>query len=202
MKRATKIAAIALLSGTVVTLTSMGASAHGGKDGPKGMGGKMGGFGQFMQMEFADLDVDKSGLITSEDLQAKAQARFDGADANGDGELGLDEIKAHVNAIAKERMEQRHASKDGRGHGANAPRMEKKIEWIASRMLDKRDADNNGTLSMDELMPDQARFDRMIDRFDVDDDNAISAAEFDEAQKEIWMRMQHRNGEGKHGRRG
>lgn len=192
MKRATKIAAIALLAGSAITLTAVGASAHGGK---WGVGGKM---GRILQMEFADVDLDKSGQITAEDLQAVAQARFDATDKNGDGKLDPAELKAEMEARMQARMA---AGRDGK-QGRWAPDPEKRMTWMAERMLEKRDADKDGALSAAEMMPDQARFDRLIDRFDTDDDNAISVAEFDQAQKEIWMGMKSHKGHGKHGRHG
>ncbi|WP_424941754.1 EF-hand domain-containing protein [Aliiroseovarius crassostreae] len=196
MKRATQIAAIALVAGSALTLSTVVASAHGGKS---GMGGKM---GRFLQMEFTDVDLDKSGQITVEDLQAMARARFDGADTNGDGKLTPAELKAEMEAKISARMAAGQDGKGARKAGRWAPDPEKRMGWMAERMLEKRDTDKDGALSAAEMMPDQARIDRMIDRFDTDDDNAISAAEFGQAQKEMWMGMKSRKGHGKHGRNG
>ncbi|WP_371169088.1 EF-hand domain-containing protein [Aliiroseovarius sp. 2305UL8-7] len=169
--------AIALAVGAALTLTGTVAMAHGGKDG--GMGGRHGGF---MKMEFADIDMDASGLITAEDLQAAAEARFAAADANGDGELSAEEMQAHREAMKAERQAE---GGEGKGKG----RMDgKRLGWMIEKMISKRDANGNGTLSIDELTPEQAKLDRMIDRFDTDDDNAISQAEFDAAQKEAFMK--------------
>lgn len=193
LNKKTAATAIALGLGAALTLTSTAAMAFGGKDGDRGPMGRKGGF---MQMEFVDVDLDKNGQITVEDLQAAAKARFDMADADGDGALTLDELKAQ----AEKRMADRMAAKgDGKGKGDRMGKMsEKRMGWKLEDMLAKKDTDGNGSLSFDEMSPDQAKLERMIDRFDTDDDNAISAAEFDAAQKEMFMRH---GGKG-HGRKG
>ncbi|WP_300516600.1 hypothetical protein [Aliiroseovarius sp.] len=201
MKRTTKTALIALIAAGAVGATTLSASAFGG---PRG-GMERGGFGggKFMQMEFADLDADKSGLITVEDLQANARLRFDAADANKDGQLDSDEMAAQAKARMDERMKAaEEAGRSARRGAPDAETIEKRMGWMIEEMLDRRDTDKNGTLSFDEVSPDQARLDRMIDRFDTDDDNAISAAEFDAAQKEMWMRGKGRGGQRGHGDRG
>ena len=181
LNKKTAATAIALGLGAALTLTSTAAMAFGGKDGDRGPMGRKGGF---MQMEFVDVDLDKNGQITVEDLQAAAKARFDTADANGDGALTLDELKAQ----AEKRMADRMAAKgDGKGDG-KGKMFQKRMGWKLEDMLAKKDTDGNGSLSFDEMSPDQAKLERMIDRFDTDDDNAISAAEFDAAQKEMFMR--------------
>ncbi|WP_282064576.1 EF-hand domain-containing protein [Aliiroseovarius marinus] len=181
LNKKTAATAIALGLGAALTLTSTAAMAFGGKDGDRGPMGRKGGF---MQMEFVDVDLDKNGQITVEDLQAAAKARFDTADANGDGALTLDELKAQ----AEKRMADRMAAKgDGKGDG-KGKMFQKRMGWKLEDMLAKKDADGNGSLSFDEMSPDVAKLERMIDRFDTDDDNAISAAEFDAAQKEMFMR--------------
>lgn len=200
MKRTTKTTLIALIAAGAVGVTTLTASAFGG---PRG-GMERGGFGpgKFMSMSFADLDADKSGLITVEDLLANAKLRFDEADANKDGQLDMDELKAQAKLRMDERMAAAEEAGRTRRHGApDAETIEKRMGWMVEEMLERRDADKNGTLGFDEVAPDQARLDRMIDRFDTDDDNAISTAEFDAAQKEMWMRGKDRDGHRFHGKR-
>ena len=180
--------AIALVLGAAVTLGSTSAMAFGGKDG-RGMDGPRGGF---MQMEFTDLDSDANGQITVEDLQANAQARFSTADADGNGELTVEELLAQRSANMAERQ-----AAAGDQQKRPGPMSEKQMGWMIEKMIAKRDSNGNGTLSLDEMTPEQARLDRMIDRFDTDDDNAISQAEFDEAQKEAFMRGHGKGGKGK-----
>ncbi|SEW10822.1 EF-hand domain pair [Aliiroseovarius sediminilitoris] len=180
--------AIALVLGAAVTLGSTSAMAFGGKDG-RGVDGPRGGF---MQMEFADLDIDANGQITVDDLQASAQARFSAADADGNGELTAEELQTQRNAKMAERQ-----AKAGDQQKRSDPMAEKRMGWMIEEMIAKRDANGNGTLSLDEMSPDQARLDRMIDRFDTDDDNALSQAEFDAAQKQAFMRGHGKGGKGK-----
>lgn len=199
LNKKTAATAIALGLGAALTLTSTAAMAFGGKDGDRGAMGRKGGF---MQMEFVDVDLDKNGQITVEDLQAAAKARFDTADADGDGALTLDEMKAQ----AEKRMADRMAAKGddkGEGKGDRKGKMsEKRMGWKLEEMLAKKDADGNGSLSFEEASPDQAKLERMIDRFDTDDDNAISEAEFDAAQKEMFMRHGKGHGGKDGGRKG
>ncbi|SMR71448.1 EF hand [Aliiroseovarius halocynthiae] len=185
LTKKTAATAIALGLGAALTLGSTAAMAFGGKDGDRGMMGRKGGF---MQLEFADVDLDKNGQITAEDLQAAAEARFVAADTDGDGALSLDEMKAQ----AEKRMAERLAMK-GKGKGDRA---EKRMTSMLERMLAKKDADGNGSLSLEETLPEQAKFERMIDRFDTDDDNAVSQAEFDAAKQEMSQRHGKRGGHG------
>lgn len=178
----TAATAIALGLGAALTLTSTAAMAFGGKEGGRDMMGRKGGF---MMMEFADVDLDKSGQITVEDLQAFAKARFDAADADGNGELTLEELKAQAEKRMADRMEKGQGKGDGKRMGKM---MQKRMGWKIEDRLAKKDADENGSLSFEEMSPELSRFERLIDRFDTDDDNAISQAEFDAAQKEMFMR--------------
>ncbi|MCI2398608.1 EF-hand domain-containing protein [Aliiroseovarius subalbicans] len=204
MKRTTKTALIALLAGSAVLATSLSASAFGGGDrGMRGHGGPMGGAG-VMQLEFADVDIDGNGQITVEDLIAHGQARFDAADTNSDGALDADEMAAQAKARMEDRQGRAEARGDGKGdrkgdrQGAKA---EKRMGWMIENIIERRDADKSGTLSFDEISPDTTKLDRMIDRFDTDDDNAISADEFDAAQKEMFERHAGKDGR-KDGRKG
>ncbi|MCI2393049.1 EF-hand domain-containing protein [Aliiroseovarius sediminis] len=192
--------AIALALGAALTFGATSAVAFGGKD-ARGMQGMGRGF---MQMEFTDLDIDANGQITAEDLKAHAEARFSAADTDGDGELSIEEMQAQRAAKMAERQAkagnqgkgQRQTQSQGKEKG---PMAEKRMRWMMENMIAKRDSNGNGTLSLDEVAPDQARMDRMIDRFDTDDDNALSQAEFDAAQKEAFMRGKGKRGHGKGG---
>lgn len=114
-------------------------------------------FGGQSVMVFADLDQDKDGKITKEEFAARGEARFKAADADGNGELSLEEMQA---AAAK-----RSATR-------------------AEEMLKTLDTDGNGTLSQAEM--DAAKGgkregkmgDRFISKLDTDGDGAVSEAEF------------------------
>lgn len=165
MMRKNAAGMIALTVGAALTLGATVAIAAGGKaGGPKGMLKR-----DLMVLEFADLDANKDGKITADDLKAQMAARFGAMDANGDGEVSADEMKAHrVAMMAQGDQGQRKSGK--------------RMERMAEKLISKRDTNGNGTLSLDEMTPDQARFEKMIKRFDEDGDKAISQAEFDAAR--------------------
>ena len=187
MKHATRIALIGLMAGTAVAMAAGVATAHGrmgpqmgfgpGDDGLLGLGER----GMPFAVAFVDLDTDDDGQITEEDLAARAAARFAEADADGSGTLSADELTARVVAQINARMQ---------GQVPN-PRMGDPAgmaKTLAERIVAARDSNKDGALAADELGP-QVSYGRMIDRFDTDDDNAISQAEFDTAKAEMQTRM-------------
>jgi Ca2+-binding EF-hand superfamily protein len=65
-----------------------------------------------VEERFARLDLDKDGFVTSEelkqaketrhgDLRGKLEERFKTADANGDGQISLDEAQANLPRVAE-----------------------------------------------------------------------------------------------------
>lgn len=181
MKHAFRIAGLGLLLGSAVALAAAPASARG----PMGdMPGGIGGFAQpggFFANTFAELDANGDSQITEEDLNAAAEARLAEADADGNGSLDAAELAAAAQTHIAERMQ-------GRTMGPRGIDAETMAARMAERILDARDADKDGGLSVAELGPDKG-FGRVIDRFDTDDDNAISQAEFDEAKAEMSARF-------------
>lgn len=194
MKHAFRIAGLGVLLGTAVTLAAAPASARG----PMGdMPGGIGGFAQpggLFAATFANLDVNGDGQITEEDLTAAAEARLAEVDADGNGTLDAAELSTAVEARISERMKGRTMGPRGMDAAAMATRM-------AERVLSARDADKDGGLTLAELGPDNG-FGRVIDRFDTDDDNAISQAEFDEAKAEMSARIARRDDRGGRGHGG
>ncbi|MDH3262387.1 MAG: EF-hand domain-containing protein [Paracoccaceae bacterium] len=163
------------------------------------MGG--GGFGHALmgQLDFAELDADGSGAITIEDLQANAESRFAEADANGDGQLDQGEIAARITA----RIEERGLETRSRGGVRWTPEMdERRIAWMAEGMIIRKDADGNGTIGADEAAPDADRLARLIDRFDANGDDAVSAEEFEQFAEAGRGRFHRRGGHDDRGRRG
>lgn len=164
-----KKTAMVLALGAALTLAAGGAATARGQGGP-GHGKGPGFFGPELGLDFSKLDADGSGLVTVEDLQATAQARFSETDANGDGVLDAAEITA--------RIEARIAERTAAGQAGNRPVPDaRRIAWIADGMILRLDADGNGTISAAEATPDAERLARVIDRFDTDDDNALSQDE-------------------------
>ena len=123
-----------------------------------------GGMGE--RPDFATLDVDGSGEITTTDLEALRANRFADIDADGDGSVTLEEFKAHAAAQSEERAE---------------------------RMFSRLDADGDGALSRDVLentgrRGGGERMGRMIECFDTDNSGGISAEEFEAAQERMAER--------------
>lgn len=103
---------------------------------------------------FDALDADGNGEITQEEMRAAADARFKTVDRDGDGFLSQSELAA--------RGEERAAAR-------------------AERMLERADADRDGKLSRDEMRAGRDPS-RLFDRMDKDDSGTISKAEFDAAR--------------------
>ena len=127
-------------------------------------------------MDFATLDADGSGEITTEDLDALRASRFAELDTDGDGGVTLEEFSAHAEAMASAR---------------------------ASEMFERLDADGDGVLSRDVLESRMNRGPnpRLITRMDTDESGGVSAEEFEAAQAQMAERRQ--NGrKGERGERG
>lgn len=125
------------------------------------------------QMTFESLDVDGSGEITSEDIDALRAERFAEFDADGDGSVSEAEFVAHAEARAAER---------------------------AAQMFARLDADGDGTLSRDVLESRGGRSglsDRMISRADTDNSGGVSAEEFEAAKARMAEHRGMRGHEGK-----
>lgn len=123
-------------------------------------------------MDFATLDADGNGQITLEDFEATRAARFAEIDGDGDGALSEAELMAHAQAQANDRAAQ-----------------------MATRMIDRMDANDDGVLQPEEMQ--DARGDglaRRFDRLDADEDGAISEDEFQAARDDRGER--HHGGKG------
>ena len=115
---------------------------------------------------FETLDADGNGELTQAELQARGQERFAAADANGDGFLTQEELQARVGERASKRIE---------------------------RMIERRDANADGQLSLEEMSPDEDRIAERFARADKDGNGTISEAEFEEAMKKRRHHRGHRD---------
>jgi Ca2+-binding EF-hand superfamily protein len=196
MKRVFKIAGFGLLTGAAVTLAGA-AMADRGPMGPRGQMGAM----RPAPVSFAELDVDGNGQITEADLAARAEARFSDADANGDGSLTLEElVAAGIARFDDTRAARQQAAAPGAvvGRPSDA-QVTARAERMASRMLQRADADGNGTIEAAEMGAGRG-MSRLFDRADADGDGAITEAEFDAAREEMAARLHERHeGMGRHG---
>ena len=90
--------------------------------------------------KLAKLDADKDGAISRTEAKGTRLAdKFNTLDRDADGKLTRDELGA-----------MRHG-KRGESHGAGEHREVKDPAARAAKLLEKRDADNNGALSLAEL---------------------------------------------------
>ncbi|MGH1368661.1 MAG: hypothetical protein ACRBCL_08585 [Maritimibacter sp.] len=178
MKNAGKIASLGVVTGLAVSLLATGIAAADDRGGLK-RGGGMGAQGGLRGATFAELDVDGNGSITEEDLLARAQAKFAETDTDGSGTLSAEELAA--GALA--RMEAAKAAAEAEGKDMRRTPPAGFEDKMAERLLEARDANEDGALSQDELAPKDG-YGRMIDRFDTDDDNALSEEEFAQIKAE------------------
>ena len=122
-------------------------------------------------LTFESIDADGNGEITTEDLKALRDARFAEMDADGDGSVTEEEYTA---AAATHAAEQ------------------------AVARFERLDADGDGVLSRDVLEQGRGRgiSDRLISRFDADNSGGISAEEFETAKERMANRSGKRRGQG------
>lgn len=87
------------------------------------------------------------GDITKDEMMAKAEERFLKSDADGDGQITLEEIQAKVEGRAGKHAERHFSRQDEDGDGA--------ITWAETRArvearFDKMDTNSDGVLSEEE----------------------------------------------------
>ena len=141
---------------TIVALTSTLAASAALADRGMGKGGMRGeGPGMMQEFDFAAVDANKDGKITPEEIEAWRAADVKAADTDGDGFLSADELTAMHVKRATDRA------------GA-----------MATEMMSRLDADNDGKLSAAEMAVRPAPA-GLFDRLDSDNDGALSQEELD-----------------------
>lgn len=158
----------------VVVMGTAGiASARGygdGERGPRGAG---------MEKMFEQIDADKDGKITKDEMDAFRAARFAAVDTDSDGKLSQEELGAARDARRLERQQQ---------------------------MVERLDQNDDGLLSAEELAAAGPKRgpEAMFDRLDADNDGALTLEEMQQARG--GMRdggKRHSDGKrGEHGKRG
>ncbi|MEL7131895.1 MAG: calcium-binding protein [Pseudomonadota bacterium] len=112
--------------------------------------------------DFSALDADGNGEVSLQEMQASAQARFVEADADGDGFLSATELEARAEKRAKDR---------------------------SARVLARLDANEDGKLSPEEMRTNRRDPARFFERLDADNSGGISQQEFEQARASFRKRV-------------
>ena len=174
--------------------------------------GPSGGPGGFLK----SADLNKDGVIDQTEFQQSRDKWFADLDADKDGFVTADELKAFG-----DKMHAEWAKKHGDQAGASKPDADKKHGDFSQRILQRVDTDKDGKISKAEFdaegsklfaklddngdgkiteneMPQRhwARFGgQMFDRMDADKDGKVTKAEFQAAGDKMFQRMD-KNGDG------
>jgi len=119
-----------------------------------------------MMPDFATLDANGDGKISPDEMKAFGVGRVAGMDANKDGFVTKDEMKAFI--VAK---------------------MTDRVNSMVDQRFAKLDPDNTGKVSLDKLENPQ-REEKMFKRMDKNGDGVISKDEFDAAKAKMAKRME------------
>ncbi len=153
MKTTTKLIAISLVAATAVAGSMAIAQERGGKN----MRGE----------RLEQLDTNKDGAISRDEVKAERLERFAMADIDSDGAVSQAEMVAFTEARRAERRERRQA-----------------------RQFARLDTDGNGTVSAEEFA---GREMKMFERADINGDGSVDAEEREAmAAKVRDMRGKHR----------
>lgn len=137
--------------------------------GPGGRGAEM------ERPSFTELDADGNGELTLEEMLAHREARFAEADTDGDGNLSRDEMIAAAMG---------------------------RVEASIDRRMERFDDNEDGMLSaneLDDMRPRGPGPERLFSRMDEDGDGVVSAEEFETAAANMMQRRGGMGGQGRHG---
>jgi Ca2+-binding EF-hand superfamily protein len=139
-----------------------------------------GGDRQGAMFDFTAMDANADGQVTKDEVAAFQAGRVAALDTDKDGNLSAAELIAGQTAREKAQDDRRAAH-------------------MAARMLERRDANKDGVLSLSEMTLAKGRGDKMFDRADTDNNGAISKAEADVMMEKMAERMDDRGDrDGKH----
>ena len=125
---------------------------------------------------FAKLDSDGNGSVTRAEFDAKRADRFASLDGDRDGFVTKAEMTARHEAMKAKRAEKRGGDrpKHAQHHAGRA--------GMHGDHFARRDADNDGRLSLAEF---QAGGAKRFERLDADKNGSVTRAEMDQA-REAW----------------
>jgi Ca2+-binding EF-hand superfamily protein len=113
-------------------------SRHDGKSGARGGGGAM------FQNLMTEVDTDKNGSVTQDEINAFRTAKVAAADVSKDGALSLEEFATAYNELMRTRMVDAFQSFDNDGDGSiTAAELDTRFNTILAQM----DRNGDGTLS-------------------------------------------------------
>lgn len=111
---------------------------------------------------FSRFDANSDGQITRDEVKAQAAERFARMDTDGDGIVTRDERREARKARQIRRTERRFARMDTDGNGAvSVDEMKAAMARRAERRFARLDTNADGGLSMDEMLADRGRDHRM-----------------------------------------
>jgi Ca2+-binding EF-hand superfamily protein len=174
--------------------TPVGNPASSGMGAGMGMSGQLPGAGPMrgspLPDRFDEIDTDKSGQLSRDEVRAWSDARHQemrqrvedhlkAADTNGDGQISLEEAKAKL-PMAYDHFEFLDANKDGQITMAEFERLRDPgaMRGEALKRLKAADKDNDGKLNLAEV---QVAFPEVAVRFsqlDKDNDGFLTAVDF------------------------
>lgn len=135
-----------------------------------------------MQERFGQIDANGDGQITVEEMNAQAEVRFAAADADGNGALSPEEMTSGKQGRRSARLLERFdTDKDGSLNATELTAMDNEPHERAAKHFDRMDADKSGDLSLAEM---QGRRDpaKMVTRLDADKNGSLSLEEFAKAR--------------------
>ena len=121
--------------------------------GEMGMGGPGEGRGAMLTEMFDTMDADKDGKLTYAEMEAHRKVEFAAADTNGDGVLSPEELSARALARFQEKLAERmQGMLDTMDNDGNGSLSEAEMgEGPGMRNFARIDADNDGFVTRDEI---------------------------------------------------
>lgn len=136
---------------TAIVLAGLAVTASGALAGGHGKGN------HGPRASFEELDANGNGEVSLEEMTQHREARFKATDTDGDGFLSKAEITARAQGNASQR---------------------------AGKMIDRFDANNDGKLSQDE-MPRRGKPEKLFGKLDADGSGGVSKEEFAAAAEKM-----------------